>query len=368
MALHNLESAFSLGDLDDVFLDLNNRPPEVTVTELRRNLLDKVRDSLVALPAERKTSVEDFKKQLQEEFSAQIQQCMIGGEDPTILHWLAKKIKLDSVPATNATFKAAGFLAEIATSMEPAMLSTQDSSSSTPIHLFADYADTALKGVGDIILRMCRAAESSNHASNAISSQNKERENGLHVAVKKQLDITEDLIQISTSEAVLAVRDGSNTPLHDAVDPALLHYTEQRCNKKNASSELCLSCATKTQIMTTKFRQRLGVVAALITKQPKALKEKNDLDQSPYLFHQQLRKQPVRQAVAPNKPNSATKDKDGTVSSVGGNNASPCQEIPSDALDRMIEKFLVESAFALGGFEDACQCFFGKSNRELPRR
>jgi hypothetical protein len=388
MALNDFGSTFHDGDPGDAFSILELGARKSSVTQLRRDLLDKVRGTLITL-ADQKVSVEDTKKHIEAAFSAQIKQCKTGDEDLTILHWLAKKIKLDSIGETDDTFKAAGFLAEISMSMDPAMLSTQDADSkSTPIHLFAAYADSAPKGVGDIILRMCRAAEQqsvaggSNHASNAIKAQNKEGENCLHVAVKKTLDITEDLIRISPAEAVLAVRDGGNTPLHDAVDTTLLCYTEQICNKKDASSKICKSCATETRNMTTKLRRILGVVAALITKQPKALMKKNKQDQSPYLLHQKSRKQTARQPTGPNKlkvvtkdkdgtvpqPEASVVDKDGTVSRAWGNNAPPCEPIPSDALDKEIEKCLVESAFALGGFKEACQCFFGEANREFPQR
>jgi hypothetical protein len=376
----DFDLSFHDGDFNKVF---EPGGPKLSITELRRDLLDRVRATL----ASQKLNAEDAKTHIEGEFSALIKECKTGGEDPTILHWLAKKLKLDSIPERDMTFSAASLLAEIATSKDPAMLSTQDrESKSTPIHLFTAHAESARKGVGDIILRMCHAAEQQpapgieNYASRAIASQNKEGKNCLHIAVRKTLDITQDLIRMSPADAVLATRDKGNTPLHDAVDPAFLLCEEQICNNKVGPSKTCTKCEAKTRKAAAESRHLLGVVAALITKEPRTLMKKNDQDQSPYMLHQQSRRQATRQLAGSSKPKAVAKDKDmitlqpegsvidkdGTVSNAAANAVTECESIPSDTLDKEIEKYLVESAFALGGFENACKCFFGKPNRELP--
>jgi len=375
---HDFDPSFHHGPFPATFPPMEATAPGLSIPQLRKNLLHNVNNALITLSSQR-LSAEDKKKNIEEVFSSQIRKCKTGGGpgDPTILHWLAKKIDTDDIRATDAMFKAAGTLAEIATSMDPAMLSTQDGQNgSTPIHLFAALSDTgsAQKGLGEIILRMCRAAErlplsdpkNGNHAARAIASQNTAKENCLHVAVRKKLAITEALILISPADAVLATRDGGNTPLHDAVDPNCLNYHERACHNKDASGNVCNICMAETGKMSTESRHTLGAVAALITKQPKVLMEKNGQDLSPYLLHQQPRKQATRNKAVVSHAAASVVDKDGTVTGPTASTASTCEVIPSDALDKDIERYLVESALSLGGFEDACRCFFGKTNRKLP--
>ncbi|EEU47184.1 uncharacterized protein NECHADRAFT_77386 [Fusarium vanettenii 77-13-4] len=336
--------------------------PEITTAQRREDLFDHVMNKISS--AGTSTTIERLKQDLLKTFFDQITACKYGVEDEerTILHWIAHKIKFERIRESDPKFKAAGLLAEIATSMDPKMLSLRDTEKkSTPIHMLISCAKSSETGIGEIILAMCRAAEKDSpegkkYASEAISMQNKDNENCLHMAIKKELSITKDLITLASAQAVVAVCsiDG-NTPLHDAVGPNRFAYRKQVCGANPRPCEKCQ--AIQAQMDRSKGRVMKDIVA-LIVKNPKALRSKNKEDLSPYLLHKQSR-EPVRPAAPTNKSSLTLMDKDDSIRGLGDTGKQKCKTVPSNDLDEEIERYLVESAFDLGGFEEACDCFFG---------
>lgn len=92
----------------------------------------------------------------------QLQQCAADPADddsPTILHWLARKLRFEAVPEDDARFAVAQFLAELAAELDPGMLAVQDrESGSTPVHLLLGLPGVGRRCVARVVLAVCRRA------------------------------------------------------------------------------------------------------------------------------------------------------------------------------------------------------------------
>ena len=148
----------------------------------------------------------------------------------------------------------------------------------------------------------------------AISCQNENGENCLHLAIRSKLRLAQYLIKRADKSAFMATRkqprvgksnkpslsDLGNTPLHDAVDFSRCTKGFQLCTSKG-----CERCKETSQLSPENSKQcddgslpagkqHLVILENLVTKWPKALCKTNDSKLSPYQYHLQSRDQALK--------------------------------------------------------------------------
>ena len=118
------------------------------------------------------------------------------------------------------------------------------------------------------------------------------------------------------------------------------------CADKSPDGKPCNSCQEDIGGYQYKVANTTMLVTTLISRCNKALKVKNDNDESPYLYFLRTKAE----------YESAEREK---VQARHSKESTTCHQRASDVASTSIESRLVESAFIVGGFKDACACFFG---------
>jgi hypothetical protein len=224
------------------------------------------------------------------------------------------------------------------------------------------------------------------------------------------------LMQRNSESNGIPIVGGGNTALHDAVAYERCLSEESNCTE----NELCQICAEIHEQMWDKRNSVLELLEMLMCRAPSALTITNSADESPYLYHQSTKIRQQDPSTQPGKlssrtagnkltaktetatrvaysvsshiqdadsqPTTATK-KPGTAGrdntekgkglSTATSGASTAPKVTdrviapsesgscpapvrSDRIATEVEGYLLERAFTLGGFKEACKCFFGK--------
>jgi hypothetical protein len=111
---------------EDVISSDVNPPP--TIAQLRRELFEDVAADVKAAAMREAFLQDKLRGDLSDQHGEQIQLCKFTDNprdaSPMVLHWIARTIQFDGIHENDARLQAVEFLAEIATEMDPSMLST----------------------------------------------------------------------------------------------------------------------------------------------------------------------------------------------------------------------------------------------------
>lgn len=150
-------------------------------------------------------------------------------------------------------------------------------------------------------------------ASGIISQKNAKNENCLHLALKKDLEVSEDLIELADYATFVQQSDNGNTPLHDALEfpapveakiwehrylvPAPICETlarqvsvqdfaeDVRPDRHAEDLTCCNRCLEFDKKYTNLKRRRSKIICALIKKCPDSLALHNKMGRSPFSYH-----------------------------------------------------------------------------------
>lgn len=377
---------------------------------------------------DRSTILSGIKKMLQEKatsedikeaYEHEIRQCLIGGQSGNILHWILWKAE-HGIRSPDASWHPKASLEMVKIALEHnadlVMEVGVDRMNETALHI-------SLKKVSDHsyyekFISMIRKNFPEQMAK-ALSVQNHLGETCIHIAVAHELDIASQLVEDVSPETLELRRcpqgtavtsEGiGNTALHDAV-------VYERCSYSELSKEP----------VWVRQERVLKLIQCLIRKAPKTLAIRNSDDMTPYLYYinsKQKREdaifksrhdvhiydadehtmagkaqmlvvpgsnrrsstgnprlhisadtinsdaskyrspeQPIPDQVQEGTTNSA-KGEISVTSRPEGNESA--KAIPSDEIATKVECYLIEGAFMLKGFKQACECFFGKNRGKL---
>lgn len=184
---------------------------------------------------------------------------------------------------------------------------------------------------------------------NAIAKPNSRGENYLHLAIIHGNEIDMRLISLTDKSAFMQTRickdldkralpNGSNTPLHNTVKYERSLFKKPKCVNIGKGNKNC-SCEEDLPKFKDRRDRAVILVNSLIDSYDTVLKVKNASDESPYLYHLKGKENFTQPAIQ-EMQNHCT------------------YPLIDDASDDIL-RLLLESAYAIGSFEDACSCFFG---------
>lgn len=293
-----------------------------------------------------------------EVYGDRLEKCVIDSKErsQTLLHWIVTQVETQDREAPDAEdFKlAAQKMVQLAMKFNDKLISEVDNAGETALHHALTSHDDR---VSSLIETMCDHDGGKEYLQRAIAHANNDGDNCLHLAIDHRPDIAEKLISIANEAAFCQKRcrnkkhigqaspDHGNTPLHDAVS-----YERGVINKPHCLNPTNGNQCERCHVLTMEYNQAVSdatmLVIRLIERCDKALKIKNDNDESPFLYY--LRTKAEFQPEEANK-NSVAAFREPTA----------CCASPNNEASMSIESHLIESAFFVGGFKDACACFFG---------
>ncbi|KAM0436593.1 hypothetical protein ACHAPT_002301 [Fusarium lateritium] len=303
---------------------------------IREQVLQKIKEDL-----ESRRTMFDIREKRKNE----LQSCLWDpkSKHKTVLHWI-----VNHADAVNKDIEEAKIMITLVMKDNEDLICEHDQRDETALH-------QALSSNKPIIQDLARCMyDSRNSSSNpstiqkAIARTNGRGENCLHLAIAANHDTALELIPIANDEAFLqrrtskdesktAARDG-NTPLHDAVDYGRFVFKQPVCSKKTADGEMCCRCTEADRRNWELPERACNLVAWLVDKCDKALKVKNAKDESPYLYHLRTQRNYPKESSKP-----AT--------------SGECGEELNTEAATFIERYLTESAFAIGSYGDACASY-----------
>ncbi|PTB62672.1 hypothetical protein BBK36DRAFT_1172427 [Trichoderma citrinoviride] len=317
--------------------------------EIRRALLEDIKTAV-----EKEQSINQIPS-----FDARLKQCIFDAKErhQTLLHWIVVQVESQHKHADDADhFKqAANTMVQEAMKFNAKLISRVDQASNTALHHALSSND---ERVESLISTMCTYQENKEYLREAISHRNNSLKNCLHLAIDhKNEDIADEIISIAdeaafcqgrnfeTTKIGQALSDTGNTPLHDAVKYDRGIIEKPMCTKYT-DGEPCESCQNAMVDFKYKVSNAPSLITKLIERCNKALKIKNGNDESPYLYYMRTKAD----------YELAKKDKSPVKESQG---FTTCQVTLSNEVASRMQSILIESAFAIGSFADACACFFG---------
>ncbi|KAH6627368.1 hypothetical protein F5144DRAFT_534928 [Chaetomium tenue] len=337
----------------------------------------------------------------------------------TILHWVLWRADHGTKSGDQSwNLEASLALVQLSLQLEPDLLLAKDRKEDTALHKALTMASDAEPDqhftFEQLANRMCKSAGDA-MVKKVLDITNSFGETCVHIAVVGQLEIANNLVLLSDPRTLLRQRRSeqkgsvqNNTALHDAVAYERNMTAEARCKEQ----ETCPKCSEAEHQMWKKRERVLQLVKDLIQKAPSALTITNSENDSPYRYYlatkayatshgnadagtqgrtmqsipgvkedgMKLFPQPrTDNAPLPGGLQFGTKtEKPKPDQLLGGHTKAslkaedggsegpdePTEEcpkpVPSDSIAAEVERYLFEGAFTLGGFEKACECFFGK--------
>ncbi|EAQ88708.1 hypothetical protein CHGG_05327 [Chaetomium globosum CBS 148.51] len=343
----------------------------------------------------------------------------LRGDNWTILHWVLWRADHGTKGSDLSwNLEASLALVQLSLQLEPDLLLAKDKKEDTALHKALAMASDAEPDqhftFEQLANWMCKSAGDAT-VKKVLDITNSFGETCVHIAVVGQLEIANNLVLLSDARTLLRQRRSeqkgsvqNNTALHDAVAYERNMTTEARCKEQ----ETCPKCSEAEHHMWKKRERVLQLVKNLIQKAPSALTIMNSDNESPYRYYL------ATKAYATSHGNADAGTQGRTIQSIPGvkedgmrsfpqpriDNASltgdmklgmkaekpkpdqllgghtkaslngedggseepdePTEQcpnpVPSDSIVAEVERYLFEGAFTLGGFEKACECFFGK--------
>lgn len=313
---------------------------------------DKIREELLQnIMTDLKQPQNNLEVKTESVYKDQLRKCALdpGGTHETILHWIINQVASQRGLNDHLLQESALLMTEMAIKYDKKLISTTGKGGETALH---QAIRSKRPEVWELAEKMCDlgAKDAKDLIQSAIAKQNSYGENCLHLAIMHGNEIDMRLIALADKSAFAQSRisrdldgkplpDGGNTPLHDAVKYERSLIKKPECRNKGTGHNNCSSCEEMLQVFTYRKDKAVLLVNTLIDSYDAALKAKNASDESPYLYHLKQKKKPAQPAAQEIQGRCTSKESD---------------EASDDIL-----RLLLESAFAIGGFEDACACFFG---------
>lgn len=304
----------------------------------------------------------------------------------TILHWIINQVGV-LVPEESEgerRIQAAERMMELALEYKETLISEvgKDGRNETALQTAVGSSKSRVRSLAK---KMCAGGAKSAAVRKAISQYNWRGENCLHLAIARDADLAMELIDMADVAAFLQKRhermddvkvpDGGNTPLHDAVKFAMDRFVfeQPECAAPEKDGTLCPECEAMESAY-EHVNRAMELVRSLVNRCDKALTYKNGEDESPYMYHLRTKhdfySKRADTEIHPKSDhgtgvptaNLAAISRGGrSTAAVTSAVASACTRSLNDAAADKMLGYMVESAFAIGTFEDACGCFFGKT-------
>lgn len=399
----------------------NQRPP---ADKLRKTLLSRIIDDL-------NTKVDPESLGSKYEANAKECLRDESKSNSTILHWILETNRNIEVPGRNLKALEELIKLSLKLDPDLLMEKDRRDETALHLALstqhddFESLAECMCKSVPDTTIRKALGARN-NKGETPIHLAVME---GLGIAsyLVERSDEDTLLLQRHAESTGSPLSGGKNTALHDAVAYKRCKAEECGCGEKESAR-----CDELNDKMWAERSRVLELIEGLIHRCPAALTSMNSADESPYLYHLSTKKVGKRDAharslkettnSASRTSKSGTTRKDEAIAMSGNSRPPPAGdlkssskvettkfgthgydgiekpradqtvEIPasqkvdrertrappklekcskpvqSEKIESEVESYLLESAFTLGNFKEACECFFGRDRGKcLPR-
>jgi len=312
----------------------------------------------------------------------------------TVLHWT---IGLFESYFDKEALEAIHCMTEVVLEAEPKLLESQNQDKKTPLHLIMAFEEDKMHHGLQLLETICDGSRAWRDAlGRAAALPDKNNETCVHLAITKKLEIAIKLIEIAEVSAFSIQRasladdenlvDG-NTPLHDAVAYGRCVFPRAQCVQKPPGKSHCHKCREIERRFADDIVRIEAMVRLLVRRCDEALTVKNGQDESPYLHLVSTEKKHKEKYSPSSDPrlsleSAPTKNAEGGTSGnatprladdarlAAPSHKKPVAQLPRKKTDECSEKngkelvvflksFLTESAFAIGGFAQACKCFIG---------
>ncbi|KAK3395251.1 hypothetical protein B0H63DRAFT_533929 [Podospora didyma] len=356
--------------------------------ELRRDLLSNIENELQK--GNHATSTQDLLSLYKD--SEELKNCLVepNGDYRTILHWIVMQVAFsgDNKHDAKRGMKAAKILVQLAMKCDETLIEMHDKQQETAL---MKAISSEKPKIAELAWCMFQYGKDTPSFRKAIAKTNRKGENCLHIAIiRNNFPIAKELIQIAENHVFRQRRNpeqdgsplpgGRNTPLHDAVEYGRGVFEAAYCLNPDDQGGQCDNC----QLLMTKFDEKSAsateLVKSLVERCDQALKDKNANDESPYRYHLRTKKEYPKINNTPGSSSdsrySLRRPGDGSMPPPATSNPLPyrpvtnsnpnarlhkqfCHKRPRDDAAKWMRRYLKEAAFTVGGFEDACGCFFG---------
>lgn len=332
--------------------------------------------------------------QLAVRYNNKLEKCPRDNEYPTLLHWIVHYMDFQS---DEWKLKAAKEMLILVITLNPDLITQTNNLGETALHLAVGKQNPKKEKLGQL---MCQCEENDQWRSSvkrAIATENKDGETCIHLAIVARLEIASTLIDISDDTPFSKKRigrlegkkvrvGGGNTPLHDAVAYKRCVFDFPECKKKLLNNKSCRKCQEKLRAAQKEMHRADQIIRSIVKKYDKALTLKNEDDDSPYMHflktklahtatQQSSTSQVQRHGLnrdygASGNETPLEETRPGVLRAKSGPQSTmvlrekpeqygDCPTKENTEVAEVVEKYLVESAFAVGDFNEACACFFG---------
>ena len=229
--------------------------------------------------------------------------------------------------------------------------------------------------VRNLIRTLCEECTKSDTVRRAISIKGSgDGTSCLHLAIiQNDLGLAKSLISMADKEICLQQRTDrllksrGSTALHDVVEYIMngCVFEQPACADSN---EPCEGCIEEVDRVKDRVYLTAEVFEELINKCPEALAVRNCRSEPPLLFHiitegcfhytfgQTIQPEPFGTRIW--RDELSTRDVPPRAAAPGSNSAYACGKSRNEEAARYMKMYMMEMPFLLGGFEDACRCFF----------
>ena len=248
-----------------------------------------------------------------------------------------------------------------------------------PLHTAIASKSPAVRNLTRTLCQECTKSETVRRAISMEGSD--DGTNCLHLAISQgDLDLAKLLISMTDKKICLQQRTDDvlkvkgRTALHYIVE-----YTMNRCVFEQPacadSNEPCEGCVEEIDRVKERVYLTAEVFEELINKCPEALAVRDFASWTPLLCH--LRTEyyfgkKVRQTIQPGlfgtrlrRDEFSTRDEPRGAAAPGSNSAYACGKSRNEEAARYMKMYMMEMAFLLGGFKDACRCLLGDITGKL---